>query len=56
MVTKKAILDGKEIDVVVQVDDDYIDFFLEQEDLENTINLTEVVESVQNNETGDNNE
>lgn len=56
MITKKAILDGKEIDVVVQVDDDEIEFFLEQEDLEDTINLTEVVETVSNNELGENNE
>jgi len=56
MITKKAVLDGKEIDVVVQIDDNDVEVFMEQEDLEDTINLTEVIETVQNSELGDNNE
>ena len=56
MITRKAMLDGKEIDVVVQIDDNDVEVFMEQEDLEDTINLTEAIETMKNNEIGDNNE
>ena len=56
METTKVILDGKEIEIVTKLDEDFYEMALQDENTEKTMELTNVLDHTQEIEIGEINE